>query len=76
MTSESVLLIGRETRNIRRVLKTHADHLTDCAIVNDITVATYESESNRRLKDESGCISTDTAYTIPMCIAHNRRVGK
>lgn len=70
MTSESILLIGRDTRNAREVLEAHADRLSRRAVVDDVEVATYESELIRDLRGQFERISADTVYAVPMCAAH------
>lgn len=72
MTSESILLIGRDTRNAREVLDVHAERLGRRAIVDEIHVATYASEPIRELREQFEQISTDIVYAIPMCAAHTR----
>ncbi|MFC7156915.1 CbiX/SirB N-terminal domain-containing protein [Halomarina halobia] len=69
MTSESILLIGRDTRNAREVLGTHADRLDRRAVVDDVEVVTYESEPTRELRGALERISADTVYAVPMCVA-------
>ncbi|MEF8862506.1 MAG: CbiX/SirB N-terminal domain-containing protein [Haloarculaceae archaeon] len=70
MTSESILLIGRDARNAREMLDTHADRLDRRAIVDDVEVATYETEPIRELRDQFGKIAADTVYAVPVCTAH------
>lgn len=71
MTSESILLIGRETRNAHEVLETHAERLSRRAIVDDVGIATYKREPSHELGGEFGRISADTVYAVPMCAAHS-----
>jgi sirohydrochlorin ferrochelatase len=71
MTTESILLIGRETRNACDVLDTHATRLSQRAVVDDVGIATYESEPIRELKGRLERISADTVYAVPMCAAHS-----
>lgn len=70
MTSESILLIGRETRNAREVLGTHADRLGRRAVADDVEVATYGSEPDRELREQLEGITADRVYAVPMCVAH------
>jgi sirohydrochlorin ferrochelatase len=70
MTSESILLIGRDTRNANEVLETHADRLDRRAIVDGVEVATYENEPVRELRDQFEGIVADTVYAVPVCTAH------
>lgn len=68
MTTESILLIGRE--NGREVLRTHADRLTDRCDVGALEVATYDCEPIRELRDTFEKIEAETVYAVPMCVAH------
>ncbi|GAA0474312.1 sirohydrochlorin chelatase (plasmid) [Halococcus dombrowskii] len=70
MTSESLLLIGRETGNAHEVFETHAERLTRRTNVDDVSIATYESEPVRELRAQFEAISTDRTYVIPMRAAH------
>ncbi|WP_257300434.1 CbiX/SirB N-terminal domain-containing protein [Haloarchaeobius sp. FL176] len=71
MTTESILLIGRDTRNAPEVLEAHASRLSRRSVVDDVEIATYESEPIRELKAEFERISADTVYAVPMCTAHS-----
>jgi sirohydrochlorin ferrochelatase len=71
MTTDSILLIGRDTRNTHEVLEAHAGRLSRRGVVDDVEIATYESEPIRELKEEFEQISADTVYAVPMCAAHN-----
>ncbi|MFC6824923.1 CbiX/SirB N-terminal domain-containing protein [Halopelagius fulvigenes] len=70
MTSESILLIGRGTRNAHEVLETHAERLRRRAIADAVEVATYESEPIRELRGRFERLSADDVYAVPMCTAH------
>src|SRR5699024_1414525 len=70
MTSESLLLIGREPGNAHEVFETHAERLTRRTDVDDVSIATYESEPVRELQAQFEAISTDRTYVIPMRAAH------
>lgn len=70
MTSESILLVGRDTRNAHEVLEVHAERLRRRALADTVEVATYESEPVRELRGQFERISTDAVYAIPMCTAH------
>ncbi|WP_435101238.1 CbiX/SirB N-terminal domain-containing protein [Halarchaeum sp. P4] len=71
MTTNAILLISRATRNAREVLDTHAERLRRRAVADEVTVATYESEPVRELKDELERVAADTVYAVPMCAAHS-----
>lgn len=70
MTTESILLVGRETGDGRAVMETHADRLADRAGVDGVHVATYEDEPRRELRDAVGRCSAETVYAVPMVAAH------
>ncbi|WP_435183534.1 CbiX/SirB N-terminal domain-containing protein [Halobellus sp. EA9] len=70
MTTETVLLIGREARNAREVLDAHAARLGRRADVDEVAVATYESEPVRELRDAFERVGGDVVYAVPMCTAH------
>ncbi|MDY6818479.1 MAG: CbiX/SirB N-terminal domain-containing protein [Halobacteriales archaeon] len=70
MTSEAILLIGRETRNAHEVLETHAERLRQRTAVDGIEVTTYENEPIRELREQFERVATDTVYAVPMCTAH------
>jgi sirohydrochlorin ferrochelatase len=71
MTTETILLISRETRSAREVLETHADRLGGRANVADVEIATYESEPVRELRDQFERCAADRVYAVPMCAAHS-----
>jgi sirohydrochlorin ferrochelatase len=70
MTTESLLLIGRETGNARNVFETHADRLVRRVDLDNVETATYESEPVRELRAQFETIPADRVYAVPMCIAH------
>jgi sirohydrochlorin ferrochelatase len=70
MTTESILLIGRNMRDGHEVLEAHADRLSRRAVVDNVEIATYEREPIYELKEEFEQISADTVYAVPMCAAH------
>lgn len=70
MTTESLLLVGREARTAREVLETHAERLARRAAVDAVEVATYGSEPVRELRDQLRGLSADRVYAVPMCAAH------
>jgi len=71
MTTESILLIGRGTEQVRDVLETHRDRLSERADVESVDLATYEHEPIRELKSQFEQLSADVVYAVPMCAAHN-----
>jgi len=70
MTSETLLLVGRDTGYSRDVFETHAERLAGRTAVDEIEVATYESEPVRELRDRLRAVSGDRVYAIPLCAAH------
>jgi len=73
MTTDAILLTGRDAGNAREVYQTHADRLAARTSVDDVAVATYESEPPRELRDELATIDADDVYAIPMTAAHSPR---
>lgn len=71
MTSDTLLLVGRESRNAREVLATHAERLAGRTAVDDVAVATYENEPIAELREQFAAIDADTVYAVPMCMAHS-----
>ena len=53
------------------MLEAHACRLSRRAVVDDVEIATYQSEPIRELKEEFERISADTVYAVPMCAAHS-----
>jgi sirohydrochlorin ferrochelatase len=76
MTTESLLLIGRNARNAREVLEAHAGRLARRSVVDDVEIATYESEPIRELRDQFERVSADRVYAVPMCAAHSHDTVK
>jgi sirohydrochlorin ferrochelatase len=70
MTSETILLIARETRNARELLEEHADRLRRRSVVDAVEVATYESEPVRELRGRFERLTADVVYAVPVCAAH------
>lgn len=70
MTTESILLIGRDAGNAREVFETHAERLRQRSTVDGVETATYESEPVRELRDRLADVEDDRVYPIPMCAAH------
>lgn len=70
MATESILLVGRDDGDTRAVLDTHADRLDGRAGVDEVSVATYEQEPVRELRETVTGLTADTVYVVPMCAAH------
>ncbi|UPM42826.1 CbiX/SirB N-terminal domain-containing protein [Halocatena salina] len=70
MSSETLLLIGRETAHTPEVFETHADRLARRGVVEEVFTTTYESEPVRELRSQLREIPGDRVYAIPMCVAH------
>lgn len=71
MTRDTVLLIGRETRNAGGVFETHADRLASRLDVDDVEVTTYEREPTRELRESFSRVRADRVYAVPMTVAHS-----
>lgn len=70
MTTEGIILIGRGATGTRNVLETQAARLDRRGIVDDVHVATYETEPIRELRDQLSSVEADRVYAVPMCAAH------
>jgi sirohydrochlorin ferrochelatase len=70
MTSDTLLLIGRETPRAPDHLTTHADRLRRRAVADTVRTATYTSEPVRELEGELETVDADRVYAVPMCAAH------
>jgi len=71
MTSETLLLVGRDTGYSRDVFETHAERLAERTAVDEVEVATYESEPVRELRDRLRSVPGDRVYAVPLCAAHS-----
>jgi len=71
MTSETLLLVGRDTGYSRDVFETHAERLAGRTAVDEVEVATYESEPVRELRDRLRSVPGDRVYAVPICAAHS-----
>jgi sirohydrochlorin ferrochelatase len=69
MTSETLLLVGREARGAREAFRVHADRLADRTGI-DVEIACYAEEPGRELRDRFREIDADVTYAVPMCAAH------
>jgi sirohydrochlorin ferrochelatase len=70
MTTESLLLIGRETGNVHEVFETHAERLAKRIDIDDVTIATYKQEPVLELQEQLNTISAERVYAVPLCAAH------
>lgn len=70
MTDEALLLIGRRAGDARDVLETHAVRLEQRDGIDEVHVATYETEPARELREQLAGIDADHVYALPMCAAH------
>ncbi|MDS0261471.1 sirohydrochlorin chelatase [Haloarcula sp. S1CR25-12] len=70
MTTESILLVGRDAEGFEALAETHAQRLRARTDVESVAVATYETEPVRELRDTFEAIPADTVYAVPMCAAH------
>jgi sirohydrochlorin ferrochelatase len=71
MTTESIILIGRDAGNARELFETHADRLRTRGVADSVTVATYDTEPVQELREQFGCVSADHVYAVPMAVAHS-----
>jgi len=70
MTSETILLIGRDADGVRDLLGTHASRLRSRTTAS-VVVATYEDEPIRELRDTLEGLTAETVYAVPMTAAHS-----
>lgn len=70
MTSDALLLVGRETGRARSVMETHARRLVDRGAVDAAHVATYEVEPARELREQLADVDTDRVFAMPTSVAH------
>ncbi|WP_324664521.1 CbiX/SirB N-terminal domain-containing protein [Haloarcula sediminis] len=72
MTTESILLVGRDAVGTEDLLETHAARLRDRTDVDGVAVATYEDEPVRELTPRLESLTAETVYVVPMVAAHTR----
>ena len=72
MTTESILLVGRDAEALGELLETHAARLRERTDVASIQTATYEDEPIRELGPTLESLTADTVYVVPMVAAHTR----
>lgn len=70
MPTETLLLVGRSAGRARETYETHADRLARRSEVDDVTVATYETEPVRELREQLRAVDGDRVYAVPMTVAH------
>jgi sirohydrochlorin ferrochelatase len=71
MTTESIILIGRDAGNARELFETHADRLRTRGAADSVTVATYDSEPVQELREQFRRGSADRFFAVPMDLAHS-----
>lgn len=71
MTSDAILLIGRDAGTAPDVLETHADRLATRTTADDVVVATYDTEPAIELTDQLADVDADDVYAVPMVTAHS-----
>ncbi|MXR50021.1 sirohydrochlorin chelatase [Halovenus sp. WSH3] len=71
MTTESIVLVGRERADSARLFETHADRLRERSGVDAVETATYETEPVQELRGQLRELSADRVYAVPMRIAHS-----
>jgi sirohydrochlorin ferrochelatase len=70
MSSELLLLVGRDTPDTRDVLETYANELLSREAIDDVAVETYDHEPYRELNDRLAEVQADSVYAIPMFADH------
>lgn len=76
MTTDALLLIGRETTGTRAVAETHAERLRARADVDSVHVATYEDEPARELRADLSAIDAERTFAVPLCVAHTHETTR
>jgi sirohydrochlorin ferrochelatase len=71
MTSDTLLLIGRETPRAPDLLTTHAERLRRRAVADSVLTATFTSEPVRELRKPLADVDADRVFAVPMCVAHS-----
>lgn len=70
MSSELLLLVGRNTPDTRDVLETYADELLARDAIEAVAVETYDHEPYRELNDRFRGFDADQVYAVPMFASH------
>lgn len=71
MTTESIVLIGRERSDAEELFETHVGRLVERTGIDAVETATYETEPVQELRGQLRDLSADRVYAVPMRIAHN-----
>lgn len=71
MSTDAIILIGRDAGNASEVYETHAGRLASRTDADRVDVATYESEPTRELRDQLRAVDADDVYAVPMAAAHS-----
>jgi sirohydrochlorin ferrochelatase len=71
MTTETILLVGRNTGYLGSLLETHAERLRRRTEAS-VEVASYEDEPSRELIPQFESLTAETVYAVPMVAAHTR----
>lgn len=71
MTSDALLLVGRDAGRARPTMETHAGRLSDRDVVDDVHVATYDVEPARELEAQLAAIDADRVFALPTSVAHS-----
>lgn len=70
MTTETLLLVGRDAGDTRDVLACHAERLVRRTAVDGVEVAAYCDEPTADLRDRLGSMTADRVYAVPLSVAH------
>lgn len=70
MTSDALLLVGRDAGRARSTAETHARRLIDRDVVDEVHVATYDVEPSLELADELAAVDADRVFALPTSLAH------
>lgn len=76
MSSELLLLVGRNTPDTTDVLESYATELVARDAVDAAAVETYDHEPYRELRDQLSAFDADRVYAIPMLANHTHNTAE
>jgi sirohydrochlorin ferrochelatase len=76
MTTEAIVLVGRERADAEQLFETHAGRLAEQTGVERVETATYETEPVRELSGQLRELTAETVYAVPMRVAHNHETTR
>lgn len=76
MSTEALLLVGRDTDGARSVLETHAARLRGRGPVDGVHAVTHGAEPRDWLRETSRAVDADRIYAVPVAMAHTRATAE